>query len=357
MTFCAADNHFMRSALSLARRGLGRVAPNPSVGCVIVKDGIVLAQARTADGGRPHAETIAIEQAGPAARGATVYVTLEPCAHQGQTGPCAEALVKAGVHRVVIACTDPDLRVSGKGVAILKKGGIQVDEGVCRAEAEEINKGFFLRVRAHRQLVTLKIASSADGRVSTPPGQSQWITLEPARAYGHLERSQHDAIAVGVNTVITDDPQLSTRLRGLSHETVRIIFDTHLRVPDTAQILKGDKVWIVCGPEADAQRRDALEKQGIKIIVASDLASALENFAEQGLTRLMIEGGPTLIASFITAGLYDRLLWFRSPTLIGEGRDAVADLGLARLVEKGVLRLTEQRKLGIDTLEIYERVA
>lgn len=355
MSFSPIDKDFMRSALSLARRGLGRVAPNPSVGCVIVKDGIVLAQARTADGGRPHAEAIAIEQAGSDVKGAAVYVTLEPCAHQGKTGPCADALVKAGVHRVVIACADPDPRVAGKGAQILKDAGIIVEEGLCRAEAEAINKGFFLRLSDNRPLVTLKIASSADGRVSTPPGQSPWITGAPARAFGHIERSQHDAIAVGVNTVIADDPALTTRVRGLSHTSPRIIFDTHLRVPDTAQLLSGDNIWIVCGPEADALRRDALEKSGVKIIVANDLAAALDSFAEQGLTRLMIEGGPTLIASFITAGLYDRLLWFRAPTIIGEGRDAVAELGLADLIGRGVLRLSEQRMLGNDTLEIYEK--
>ncbi len=350
-----ADLSYMKSALALARTGLGRVAPNPAVGCVIVKDRKVIARARTADGGRPHAEAQALAQAGAEAEGAAVYVTLEPCSHQGVTGPCSDALIKAGVARVVVACTDPDPRVAGKGIERLRKAGIQVDEGLCRDEAEDINKGFFLRLSGKRPLVTLKIASSADGRVTTPPGQSPWITSGHARAFGHVERSQHDAIAVGINTVIEDDPLLTTRVPGLDHAPVRIVYDTNLRVPDAAKILNGDNVWIVCGPNADSARRAALEKRNIKIIVANDLAGALRVFAENGLTRLLIEGGPTLIGSFMEAGLYDRLLWFRAPLTIGKGRDAVAELRLDALIAAGALRLSESRRLGIDALEIYQR--
>ncbi len=350
-----ADLSYMKSALALARTGLGRVAPNPSVGCVIVKDHKVIARARTADGGRPHAEAQALAQAGAEAKGSAVYVTLEPCSHQGVTGPCSDALIKAGVARVVVACTDPDPRVAGKGIERLRKAGIQVDEGLCRDEAEDINKGFFLRLSGKRPLVTLKIASSADGRVATPPGQSPWITSGHARAFGHVERSQHDAIAVGINTVIEDDPQLTTRVPGLDHAPVRIVFDTNLRVPDAAKILNGDNVWIVCGPNADNTRRATLEKRNIKLIPANDLTDALRVFAENGLTRLLVEGGPTLIGSFMEAGLYDRLLWFRAPVAIGEGRDAVADLHLDTLIAAGALRLSETRRLGIDALEIYQR--
>lgn len=350
------DLLYMKSALNLARQGLGRTMPNPPVGCVIVKDDIVLARARTADGGRPHAEVQALAQAGAAAKGATAYVTLEPCSHQGVTGPCSEALIKAGVARVVVACTDPDPRVAGKGIEKLRAAGIEIVENIGRAEAEEINKGFFLRLSGNRPLVTLKIASSADGRVSTPPGQSPWITSDHARAFGHVERAQHDAIAVGINTVLADDPLLTTRVPGLDHAPVRIVFDTDLRIPDAAKVLNGDNVWIVCGPNADTSRRDALEKRSIKAIPASDLKDALRVFAENGLTRLLIEGGPTLIGSFMKENLYDRLLWFRAPVIIGTGRDAVADLGLADLAAKGVLRLSESRGLGIDALEIYERV-
>ncbi len=355
MTAASRDIQYMKSALALARSGLGRTVPNPSVGCVIVKNGIVLARARTADGGRPHAEVNALTQAGAAARGATAYVTLEPCSHQGVTGPCSDALIKAGIARVVIACTDPDPRVAGKGIEMLRKAGVQVVENVCRAEAEDVNKGFFLRITENRPLVTLKIASSADGRVSTPPGQSPWITSEHARAFGHVERSQHDAIAVGINTVLEDDPLLTTRVPGIDHAPVRIVFDTHLRIPDTAKILSGDNVWIVCGPNADVARRIALEDRKIKVIVASDLPEALRVFAENGLTRLLIEGGPTLIGSFIEANLYDRLLWFIAPIKIGTGKDAVGELGIVYRALAGVIHLTESRKLGIDALEIYER--
>lgn len=351
-----ADLHYMKSALTLARQGLGRTAPNPSVGCVIVKDNIVIARARTADGGRPHAEVQALAQAGAAAHGATVYVTLEPCAHQGVTGPCSDALINAGVARVVVACADPDPRVAGKGIEKLRAAGIPVDEHVGRVEAEEINNGFFLRLSKNRPLVTLKIASSCDGRVSTPPGQSPWITSEHARAFGHVERSQHDAIAVGINTVLTDDPMLTTRVPGVDHDPVRIVFDTNLRVPDTAKVLNGSNFWIVCGPNADDARRTALEKKNIKVIAVNDLTDALRVFAENGLTRLMVEGGPTLIGSFIEAGLYDRVLWFVAPVTIGVGKDAVGELGLVYRAAAGVIRLAESRRLGIDALEIYDRV-
>lgn len=351
-----ADLLYMKSALNLARQGLGRTAPNPSVGCVIVKDNIVLARARTADGGRPHAEVQALAQAGAQAKGATVYITLEPCSHQGVTGPCSEALIKAGVTRVVVACTDPDPRVAGSGIEKLRAAGIEVVENIGRAEAEDVNKGFFLRLSGNRPLVTLKIASSADGRVTTPPGQSPWITSEHARAFGHVERAQHDAIAVGINTVLADDPMLTTRVPGLDHDPVRIVFDTRLRIPATAKILNGDHVWIVCGPNADEARRTALEKKNIKLIAANDLKDALRVLAENGLTRLLIEGGPTLIGSFTKENLYDRLLWFRAPVTIGTGRDAVAELGLADLAAGGGLSLSETRRLGIDALEIYDRV-
>lgn len=350
-----ADLHYMRSALSLARQGWGRTAPNPSVGCVIVKDGAVLGRARTADGGRPHAEVQALAQAGAAAKGATVYVTLEPCAHQGVTPPCSDALINAGVARVVVACTDPDPRVAGGGIEKLRAAGIDVVENIGRAEAEEVNKGFFLRLSGDRPMVTLKIASSADGRVSTTPGQPPWITSDHARAFGHVERAQHDAIAVGINTVLADDPMLSTRVPGVAHDPARIVFDTNLRIPERAKVLDGGKAWVVCGPNADNARRTALEKKDIKVITANDLKDALRVFAENGLTRLLIEGGPTLIGSFIKADVYDRLLWFRAPVTIGAGRDAVADLGLTDLAQRGVIRLTETRRLGIDALEIYER--
>lgn len=356
MTAAPRDINFMKSAMALARTGLGRTVPNPSVGCVIVKDGKVLARARTADGGRPHAETQALAQAGEAARGATAYVTLEPCAHHGHTGPCAEALVKAGIAHVVVACSDPDPRVAGKGIKILRDAGVHVDEGVCHADADAVNKGFFLRLSDNRPLVTLKIATSHDGRVATPPGQSPWITSDHARAFGHVERAQHDAIAVGINTILADDPLLTTRVAGVGHDPVRIVFDTHLRTPDTARVLNGDNVWIVCGANADDARRTAFEKRSIKIISASGLSDALRVLAENGLTRLLVEGGPTLIKSFIDGGVYDRLLWFRAPVMIGAGRDAVGDLGLEDMIARDAMRRTETRALGIDALEIYEKV-
>ncbi|HQT72519.1 MAG TPA: bifunctional diaminohydroxyphosphoribosylaminopyrimidine deaminase/5-amino-6-(5-phosphoribosylamino)uracil reductase RibD, partial [Acidiphilium sp.] len=204
----------MRSALALARRGLGETAPNPSVGCVILRDGVVVGRGRTAPGGRPHAETEALAMAGEAARGATAYVTLEPCAHHGRTPPCADALIAAGIARVVIAMADPDPRTDGAGIARLRAAGIEVVEGVGAAEAAEINAGFTLRLRAGRPLVTLKLATSLDGQIATRTGESQWITGAAARQLGHALRGTHDAVMVGVGTVLADDPELTCRIEG-----------------------------------------------------------------------------------------------------------------------------------------------
>ena len=208
------DLSHMRAALALARRGLGNTWPNPTVGCVVVRDGRVIGRAVTAPGGRPHAEPLALAMAGTAARGATVYVTLEPCCHHGRTPPCTEALIAAGVARVVIASPDPDPRVNGQGIARLRAAGIVVDAGLLAAEAEDVNAGFFHRVRHGRPLVTLKLASTLDGRIATRTGESRWITGEPARRMAHALRGRHDAVMVGVGTVLADDPDLTCRIPG-----------------------------------------------------------------------------------------------------------------------------------------------
>ncbi|MBN8521257.1 MAG: bifunctional diaminohydroxyphosphoribosylaminopyrimidine deaminase/5-amino-6-(5-phosphoribosylamino)uracil reductase RibD [Alphaproteobacteria bacterium] len=355
----------MRVSMDLARQGWGRVWPNPAVGCVIAKDGYVVGRARTQDGGRPHAETAALAQAGDHASGADVYVTLEPCAHHGKTPPCAEALINAGVRRVVVGVADPDPRVNGKGIEKLRQAGIIVETPVMAEACRDINLGFFLKTTQHRPMITLKTASTLDGFVAMASGESKWITGDLARAYGRLERAEHDAVAVGVGTILADNPVLTARLSVGGHEPICIVFDTNLRSPFDANIFKNtDKrnVWIVCQDKADEDQVTRFTDLGVRIIpvplkgVHLDLKAAVSALAEAGLTRVLVEGGATLTTSFLKAGLYDRLLWFRSPDMVGAGaRPAVGDMQIHALSARlGHVR-EEIRMLGTDILEIYRR--
>ncbi len=337
--FSLDDHGHMQAALGLARRNLGRVWPNPSVGCIVVKEGVVLGRGVTAPGGRPHGEPQALAQAGGAARGATVYVSLEPCNHHGKTPPCSEALIAAGVARIVVACEDPDPRVSGSGIRRLREASIQVDVGLCAEEAQEVNHGFITRIMKGRPGVTLKLATSLDARVATAAGHSQWITGPESRARGHLLRAHHDAILVGIGTVLADDPELTCRLPGLeAANPVRIVLDSSLRLPVTAKLVQGAAsvapTWVVTRAGADAAKAAALEAFGVRILrVDGDVRgqppvqAALNALAGQGITRLLVEGGPTVATAFLKSGLVDQVEWFRAPMLIGgDGLSAVAGL-------------------------------
>ncbi len=358
----------MRSALALARRGLGGTWPNPSVGCVIVRDGRVVARAVTAPGGRPHAERAALELAGPAARGATAYVTLEPCCHWGRTPPCTDALIEAGVARVVIAVHDPDPRVNGQGVARLRAAGIEVTEGVLRAEAEYGLAGFFARLHRERPLVTLKMASTLDGRIATRSGESQWITGDAARRAAHVMRGHADAVLVGVGTVLADNPELTCRIPGYrTTPIVRVIVDSHLRTPLTSKLVRtaGDSpTWFLVRPGADADRRAALADLGVTVIdVAAgnagvDLADGLRALAEAGITRLLVEGGGQIAGSLLRADLVDRIAWFHAPAVMGgDGWPAAQSFGVGRLAE--MPRFVRRRvvSLGPDMLTEFEKAA
>ncbi|MGH7115700.1 MAG: bifunctional diaminohydroxyphosphoribosylaminopyrimidine deaminase/5-amino-6-(5-phosphoribosylamino)uracil reductase RibD, partial [Stellaceae bacterium] len=252
----------MRTALALARRGLGAVWPNPAVGCVIISQGRVVGRGWTQPGGRPHAETEALRRAGGAARDATAYVSLEPCCHWGRTPPCADALIKAGVRRVVIALEDPDPRVAGNGIARLRAAGLAVEIGPGAEDAAEINAGFLTRQRLGRPLVTLKLATSLDGRIATGSGESQWITGPPARQRAHLLRARHDAVMVGTGTVLADDPELTCRLPGLGHRSpLRVVLDRRLRIPRSAHVIadaRQSPTWVFTLSGADPARREAL---------------------------------------------------------------------------------------------------
>ena len=357
----------MRAALALARRSLGRTWPNPSVGCVIVRDGRVIARGRTQEGGRPHAEADAIAHAGEALKGATVYVTLEPCAHHGRTPPCADALVAAGVARVVSALEDPDPRVKGQGHARLKEAGIAVEVGEGAAQAAEINAGFLLRVQEGRPLFHLKLASSLDGRIATASGESRWITGEAARADGQRLRATHDAILVGSGTAVADDPDLTCRLPGLAGRSpVRIVLDSKARLAPTSKLATTARqvpVWLVCTSAAPAAAREVLNEAGVEIVEVAaggdgrvDVAAAAQALGARGLTRVLVEGGGQVAAAFLKAGLVDRISSYRAGLVLGgDGRSAVGELGFNRLDFAPRFRLVSARSLAGDTLESWAR--
>ena len=357
----AADLEHMGAALTLAARNLGQTWPNPAVGCVIVDDaGRVVGRGFTQRGGRPHAETEALAMAGPRAKGGTAYVTLEPCSHHGKTPPCAEALVAAGIARCVAAIEDPDPRVSGRGLAKLKEAGIAVEAGLLAGRAREMNIGFLTRVATGRPFVALKLATSLDGRIATRAGEGRWITGEEARAFGHMLRATHDAIAVGSGTVLTDDPELTCRLKGLEDRSpVRLVFDRRGRTPATAKVMSNNPPpWVVCNAPSHLNNAS----QYIEIAQNNDsaawLSEALTKLGTAGLTRILVEGGATLATAFLRGGLVDRLYWFRAPIVIGgDGLPGIAPLGVDRLAESVGLRCVGSRTLGNDVLELYDRPA
>lgn len=357
----------MRAALALARRGLGRVWPNPTVGCVIVREGRVVGRGFTQPGGRPHAEPLALAMAGEAARGATAYVSLEPCSHYGKTPPCADAIVKAGVARVVAAAVDPDPRVSGRGLARLREGGVEVIEGVLRAEAEALNAGFFLRVGQGRPLVTLKCATTLDGRIALSNGESKWITGDAARQRGHLLRADHDAILVGSGTALADDPNLTCRLPGLADRSpVRVVLDGSLRLPLASALVRtaGEvPLWLVTREGHAEARLAAYRAAGAEVLeVACDetgrtsVEAALHAVAARGVTRVLVEGGGQVAASLLRAGLVDRLAWFRAGRVIGgDGRPAVAEMALDHLADAPDFAPVSLTRVGDDVLEVFGR--
>jgi len=361
------DHRFMDAALALAARGLGNVWPNPAVGCVLVRDGVVVGRGWTRPGGRPHAETEALAHAGDAARGATAYVTLEPCCHHGKTPPCVDALIAAGIARCVTTCEDPDPRVSGGGLARLATAGIAVRTGVRAVEAHDLNRGFFLRLTRDRPLVTLKLATSLDGRIAAHTGDSRWITGETARAWGHGLRARHDAIMVGVGTAQADDPDLTCRLPGLAGRSpVRVVADSRLQTSLTSKLVltaRAVPLWLCCRPDADHARARVFSECGATVIPVSadpsggvDPAAALAALANAGITRLLVEGGSRLAGSLLRARVVDRLEWFRAPRLIGgDGVPAVASFGVNGLSLTADFECVGVRRAGDDLWESFVR--
>lgn len=352
------DRQYMELALELAARARGRTSPNPMVGAVVVRDGAIIGRGFHPRAGEPHAEIFALTAAGENARGATMYVSLEPCCHRGRTGPCTEALIRAGVHRVVVAMRDPNPEVGGKGIARLRAAGIEVAEGVLEQKARRLNEVFVKYMTRRLPFVVLKAAVSLDGKIAAHTGDSRWITGVEARAYGHRLRDTYDAILVGAGTVRKDDPSLTTRLPGGGRDPVRVVLDSRGTMPPGAKMLRqhsGADTIVAVTAQAGESARRALREVGALVIEAGpgprvDLPLLMRELARREITSILVEGGGEVHASFIKEGLPDKLVWFIAPKIIG-GRAApgpVGGTGISRMAEAPLLVETTVRQLGRD---------
>jgi diaminohydroxyphosphoribosylaminopyrimidine deaminase / 5-amino-6-(5-phosphoribosylamino)uracil reductase len=364
----AADQRFMALALALGRRGQGRTWPNPAVGAVIVKDGVIVGRGWTQPGGRPHAEVEALQRAGDAARAATLYVTLEPCSHFGKSPPCADAVIAAGIARVVSAVQDPNPEVAGQGHARLRAAGIVVDVGLCAAEAAHDHAGHFRRIRDKRPHVILKLAVSSDDKIAAAGHRPVAITGDAARSRVHLLRGQSDAILVGIGTVLADDPLLTCRLPGMEAQSpVRVVLDRSLRIPGSSRLVHSARelpLWVMTSNLAEAPAAMKLGAAGAQVIrVAAtsappglDLQAVLHALSEKGITRLLVEGGSRVASSFVAAGLVDEMWLLRGPNSIGANGVAALDaLPVSAITQSPQFKLQASESLQNDTLIIYER--
>ncbi|MDQ6703306.1 MAG: bifunctional diaminohydroxyphosphoribosylaminopyrimidine deaminase/5-amino-6-(5-phosphoribosylamino)uracil reductase RibD [Pseudomonadota bacterium] len=364
----SADTRFMAAALALGRRGLGLCAPNPAIGALVVKDGVIVARGWTKPGGRPHAETEALREAGAQAHGATLYVTLEPCSHHGQTPPCTDAIIAAGIGRAVYAVDDPDPRAFGRGAQILADAGIEVTRGVLAEEALRANLGHFLRVTRKRPMVSLKLALTADFYAAGPAGDPRLvITGALANGLVHVMRAMHDAVMAGIGTILADDSLLSVRLPGLEdRKPLRVVLDSDLLLPPSARLAATAAripALVIAGEGASEARAARLREARIEVAHVRrdtggrvDLDAALTLLAARGLTRIFSEGGPRVAAGLIGQGLADEVIIFAAPEPLG--RQGVLGLGpdmAALLAAADHYRLAETRMIGADRLTRYER--
>lgn len=356
------DHHFMRRALELAKLRKGLTHPNPTVGCVIVKDGKIIAEGYHEKAGMPHAEAVALEKAGTQAEGSTLYVTLEPCTHYGRTPPCTDAIIRAKVKRVVIATLDPNPLMSGRGVQKLREAGIDVCVGVLEDEARELNEDFFTYITQKRPYITLKLAQSIDGRIATKHGESQWITNQESRTFAHRLRAQATAVLVGINTVLRDDPSLTVRHIPWESQPIRIVLDPNLKIPITSKLVreKTAKTLIITASE-NREKIKILEDEGIKVLLALAkegkliLKEVLRELYFMEIMHLLVEGGAQTITSFVKEDLYDRLFIFLAPILIGEGI-GIGDIGTSKLLDAKRHTLKSIYRFGDDIGLEYKKL-
>jgi len=364
----------MLAALELAKRGLGNTWPNPSVGCILVRNfskergSEIVGRGWTQPGGRPHAEIIALRQANNKMLNTTAFVTLEPCCHIGKTPSCTKEIIRSGIAKVVVACRDPDPRVSGKSLLQLRNAGIKVVYGVCKKEAEKLNEGFFKKIKIGRPMVTVKAATTIDGCIATQSGDSKWISGDLSRQQGHLLRAKNDAILVGVGTVIKDNPLLTCRLPGMEKfSPVRIIIDTSLRTPLFSRLIRTARLhptWIFTNKVSTSSHVKILRKHGVYVISLSNqrtknkvsLVVVMKKLAQEGITRVLVEGGSKIITSLIQDQLVDHLVLFRSTKIIGSnGLTVMGNLKISSLLNAVHFDRTSIRESGDDVMESYER--
>lgn len=353
------DVKFMKRALELALLRKGLTHPNPTVGCVIVKDGEIVGEGYHERAGMPHAEVVALEKAGEKARGSTMYVTLEPCTHFGRTPPCTDAIIRAGLRRVVIATLDPNPLVSGKGVERLKSAGIEVEVGVLEEEARRLNEDFFTYITQKRPYITLKWAQSVDGSLATRTGDSRWITSEEARNFSHRLRAEATAVLVGISTALRDNPRLTVRAFTWERQPLRVVLDPELRISEDSQLLNTQEApTIIFTASEKKEKIKWLEDRGVRVLFAPvregklDLREVLRELYFLEVMHLLVEGGPLTLTSFIKENLFDRLWVFVGPVLIGEGK-RIGDIGVEFLKDARRLKLREVKKFGEDVALEY----
>ncbi len=365
------DDFYMRLALKLSRRGLGRCAPNPNVGAVVVNDAeisVIVGRGWTQPSGRPHAETVALDQAGEQAQGATLYVTLEPCSHYGKTPPCAEAIIKAGIKHVVYAALDPDHRVAGRGLAMLRDAGITVKQASAELvdQAQWIMRGHILRQIEKRPFIQVKLGVDAEYKVSNGNGAPVWVTCPASRSRAHLLRGQADAILVGRGTAEADNPSLTCRLPGMEGRSpIRVLLDRNLQVSVSSNLFLSDlavPVWVICSSEADLVHSGVAECANAQLIPVSvdsetsrlSLSEVLTALVDQGITRLMVEGGPKVVRSFWENGVIDELVLFQSDTHLGQaGSDAIEGYDLQAILDSEECKMTFEQRVDVDHMKIY----
>ena len=349
------NERFMKRALSLSERARGQTSPNPLVGAVLVRDGRIVGEGYHRRAGAPHAEVVALDRAGDLAEGAVLYVTLEPCCHYGRTPPCVDRIIERGVAEVVCSLIDPDPRVSGRGIGKLREAGIEVRLGVLEEAARKTNKVYLKYITTGMPFVILKLAQSLDGRIATRSGDSKWITGEQARRFVHRLRSQADAVMVGVDTVIRDDPQLNVRWVKGKHP-LKIVLDSRVRIPMAAQVFGGERTILATTERSSEEKRRLVEGKGAQVWVLPErgghvsITEVMRKAGREGITSILIEGGSKVATSALTAGVVDKLLIFIAPKLIGAGTEAVGDLGIARIEDAIELEDVKLRRVGEDVL-------